>query len=69
MQRRQAYRDELTLDGAQQRAMRRFAGAWRFVLDKALAMQNENHAPGNTDIADVGAAKHSTTCRDRRETP
>lgn len=44
MQRLQAYRYELMPDGAQERAMR------RFVYNKALAMQIENHEAGNKFI-------------------
>ncbi|NHZ67366.1 helix-turn-helix domain-containing protein, partial [Massilia genomosp. 1] len=46
MQRRQAYQYELMPDGEQERNMRRFAGACRFVCNKALAMQKENHEAG-----------------------
>jgi transposase len=37
MQRLQAFKFELMPDGAQQRDMRRFSGACRFVYNKALA--------------------------------
>src|ERR1700679_971822 len=39
MQRLQAYKYELMPTGNQQRDMRRFAGACRFVYNKALALQ------------------------------
>jgi len=47
MKRLQAYKFELRPTGEQQRQMRRFAGSCRFVYNKALAMQKDNHAAGN----------------------
>ncbi|MFC3331020.1 RNA-guided endonuclease InsQ/TnpB family protein [Paenalcaligenes hominis] len=41
MKRRQAYQYELTPNGAQRRNMRRFAGASRFVFNRALAWQKD----------------------------
>ena len=41
MQRLQAFKFELVPDGEQMRNMRRFAGACRFVYNKALALQKE----------------------------
>jgi putative transposase len=46
----QAYKYELMPDGEQERNMRRFAGTCRFVYNKALAMQKENHEAGNKFI-------------------
>jgi putative transposase len=46
MKRLQAYKYELQPNGEQQRPMRRFAGSCRFVFNKALAMQEANHAMG-----------------------
>ncbi|ABM38066.1 RNA-guided endonuclease InsQ/TnpB family protein [Polaromonas naphthalenivorans] len=46
MQRLQAFKYELMPNGGQQRQMRRFAGACRFVFNKALALQKTNHAAG-----------------------
>ena len=43
-------------NGKQQRAMRRFAGSCRFVYNKALAMQKENHEAGNKFIGYVPMA-------------
>ncbi len=43
-------------DGEQQRDMRRFAGSCRFVYNKALAMQIENHEAGNKFIGYVPMA-------------
>ena len=50
MLRLQAYKYELLSSGDQQRDMRRFAGAWRFVFNKALALETANHAAGNKFI-------------------
>lgn len=48
MQRLQAYKFELMPNGEQTRAMRRFAGACRFVYNKALAWQNEQYQADNS---------------------
>jgi len=56
MQRLQAYKYELMPNGEQQRAMRRFAGTCRFVYNKALALQKENHEAGNKFIGYVAMA-------------
>jgi putative transposase len=48
MKRLQAYKYELQPNGEQQRDMRRFAGACRFVFNKALAWQNEQYAADKT---------------------
>ena len=56
MKRLQAFKFELMPDGEQQRAMRRFAGSCRFVYNKALAMQKENHEAGNQFIGYVPMA-------------
>jgi hypothetical protein len=42
----QAFKFELMPTGEQARKMRQFAGACRFVYNKALAFQKENHAAG-----------------------
>lgn len=69
MKRLQAYKYELMPDGEQARAMRRCAGACRFVYNKALAMQKENHEAGNKFIDYVAMAKHLTGWRNSAETP
>ncbi|MDM2845495.1 transposase [Citrobacter sp. Cpo090] len=51
MKRRQAFKFRLRPDGQQEREMRRFAGACRFVFNRALARQNENHETGNKYIS------------------
>ena len=48
MQRLQAYQFELMPHGQQQRKMRRFAGACRFVFNKSLAWQKEQYASDPT---------------------
>jgi putative transposase len=69
MQRLQAYQYELMPDGEQQRNMRRFAGACRFVYNKALALQKENHEAGNQFIGYVAMAKCLTAWRNGHDTP
>ena len=69
MQRLQAYKYELMPDGEQERDMRRFAGSCRFVYNKALAMQKENHEAGNKFIGYVAMAKHLTGWRNGSDTP
>ncbi len=49
--------------------MRRYAGACRFVYNKALALQKENHDAGNKFIGYVAMAKHLTSWRNSAETP
>ena len=49
--------------------MRRFAGACRFVFNKALAMQKANHEAGGKFIGYVAMAKHLTAWRNGDETP
>ncbi|MCI9729669.1 helix-turn-helix domain-containing protein, partial [Proteus mirabilis] len=50
MKRLQAFKFQLRPNGQQEREMRRFAGACRFVFNRALARQNENHEAGNKYI-------------------
>ena len=49
--------------------MRRFAGACRFVYNKALALQKANYEAGGTFIGYVAVAKHLTEWRNSSETP
>ncbi|MRV76499.1 transposase [Duganella sp. FT92W] len=56
MIRLQAFKYELMPTGEQERDMRRFAGSCRFVYNKALAIQKDNHAQGNKFIGYVGMA-------------
>jgi putative transposase len=69
VQRLQAYKYELMPNGEQERAMRRFAGACRFVYNKALALQKENRAAGKKFIGYVAMAKHLTGWRNSLDTP
>ena len=69
MKRLQAYQYELMPNGEQQRNMRRFAGSCRFVFNKALALQKENHEAGNKFIAYVAMAKLLTGWRNGVDTP
>ncbi|MBO0974575.1 transposase [Escherichia coli] len=50
MKRLQAFKFQLRPGGQQEHEMRRFAGACRFVFNRALALQNENHEAGNKYI-------------------
>jgi len=69
MQRLQAFKFETRPNGEQQRNMRRFAGACRFVFNKALALQKANHEAGEKFIGYVAMAKHLTAWRNGEETP
>ncbi|CAB3773377.1 IS200/IS605 family transposase ISAba30 [Paraburkholderia humisilvae] len=55
--------------GEQVRRMRQFAGACRFVYNRALAFQKENHAAGQKFVGYVGMAKHLTQWRNSTDTP
>lgn len=69
MIRLQAFKFELMPNGEQARAMRRFAGSCRFVYNKALAMQKDNHATGSKFIGYVAMAKLLTGWRNGADTP
>ena len=56
MNRLQTFKFELMPDGEQQRDMRRFAGARRFVYNKALEIQKTNYAAGGKFIGYVSMA-------------
>lgn len=56
-------------DGEQARDMRRFAGSCRFVYNKALAMQKDNHEAGKKFIGFAGLCKALTGWRQGDETP
>jgi len=68
MQRLQAFKYELMPTGEQQRAMRRFAGACRFVFNKALALQKATYDAGGKYIGYVAMAKLLTSWRNSPET-
>ena len=59
MQRRQAFQYELMPDGDTQRQLRRFAGSCRFVYNKALALQKDNHEAGEPFIGYVAEANQA----------
>ena len=69
MKRLQAFKFELRPNGAQQRDLRRFAGSCRFIFNKALALQQINHASGEGFIGYLAMAKHLTEWRNGAETP
>lgn len=56
MKRLQAFKFQLRPNSQQEREMRRFSGACRFVFNKALALQNENHEAGNKNLPYVKMA-------------
>jgi putative transposase len=56
MQRLQAFKYELKPSGEQQRNLCRYAGSCRFVYNKALALQQANHAAGEKFINYVAMA-------------
>lgn len=68
MQRLQAFKFELMPDGEQQRNMRRFAGACRFVFNKALAAQTSRHKQGEKKLGYAGLCKELTDWRNGAET-
>jgi len=56
-------------DGEQQRDMRRFAGASRFVFNKALALQKSQYAEGKNKLSYADLCKQLTEWRKSSETP
>jgi putative transposase len=56
MKQRQAYKFQLKTNGAQERAMRRYAGACRFIYNKVLAIQKDRYALGEKKLSYVDAA-------------
>ena len=68
MQRLQAYRFELQPNGEQQRLMRRFAGACRFVFNKALALQQDRHKAGEKKFGYAALCKSLTEWKAEPET-
>jgi putative transposase len=55
-------------NGQQERQMRRFAGACRFVYNKALALQKERHERGEKKLGYAGLCKLLTEWRNDAET-
>ena len=69
MQRLQAFKYELRPNGGQRLHMGRFAGARRFVYNKALALQKTHYEAGGTFIGYVAMAKLLTEWRHSAQTP
>jgi len=69
MQRLQAFKYELMPNGDQRRDMRRFAGACRFVFNKALALQKERYEQGEKKLGYAGLCKLLTEWRNGADTP
>lgn len=69
MQCRQAFKYELMPTGEQQCNMRRFAGACRFVFNKALALQKERYEHGEKKLSYAGLCKRLTAWRNSTQTP
>lgn len=69
MKQLQAFEFEIKPDGEKECSMRQFAGACRFVFNKALAIQIENYEAGNKYISYVSMAKQLTQWRNSVETP
>ncbi len=65
MQRLQAYKFELMPNGEQQRDMRGFSGACRFVFNKALALQKANYESKGAEVKLKVAAKPMATFKQR----
>ena len=65
----QAFKFELMPNGEQQRDMRRFSGACRFVYNKALALQKTNYEAGGKFIGYVTLARSLTDWRNGTKTP
>ncbi|RUQ39246.1 MAG: cytosine methyltransferase, partial [Candidatus Competibacteraceae bacterium] len=57
MQRLQAFKFELMPTGGQQRDMRRYAGACRYVFNTALALQKARYEHGEKKLGYAGLCK------------
>lgn len=69
MQRLQAYQFELRTNAELGRNMRRFAGACRFVYNKALALQQERREAGEKHLGYAALCKHLTEWRSGSDAP
>jgi putative transposase len=69
MERLQAFKYELNPNGEQERLMRRFAGACRFVYNKALALQKELYERGERKLGYAGLCKELTRWRNGADYP
>lgn len=68
MKRLQAYKYQLKTNQTQERMLRRVAGSCRFVFNRALTLQQENHAAGQPFIGYVAMAKLLTQWRHAPDT-
>jgi len=68
MQRLQAFKYELMPTGEQAHKMRQFAGACRFVYNKALALQKDRFERGEKKLGYAGLCKQLTEWRNSAET-
>lgn len=68
MQRLQAYKFELKTDVRQERQMPRFAGACRFVFNKALALHKARYEQGEKKLGYAASCKQLTEWRNSAET-
>lgn len=68
MQRLQAFKYELRPNGRQRRQMRRFAGACRFVYNRALALQKARYEGGEKKLGYAGLCRLLTEWRGAPET-
>jgi putative transposase len=69
MQRLQAFKFQLQPNGAQERNMRRFAGACRFVYNEALPLQKTRYERGEGKLGYAGLCKLLTQWRNSAQTP
>ena len=69
MKRLQAFKFQLQPNGAQERDMRRFAGACRFVYNEALALQKARYERGEKKLGYAGLCELLTEWRNRAEMP
>jgi putative transposase len=68
MQRLQAFKFELRPNGTQERNMRRFAGACRFVYNEALALQKARYERGEKKLGYARLCELLTQCRNSAQT-
>lgn len=68
MIRRQAFKYRIEPTGEQQRKLRRFSGACRFVFNKALALQKENYEQGAKKLGYAGLCNLLTEWKALQET-
>ncbi|SFV17950.1 RNA-guided endonuclease InsQ/TnpB family protein [Pseudoduganella namucuonensis] len=69
MERLQAFKFALNPNGEQQRAMRRFAGACRFVFNQALEVQIQRHEGGERKLGYAELCRLLTAWRNGAATP